>query len=264
MSSSHEASPFAATAAYYSRYRAPYPQEAIDAITRAYGLNRSGRALDLGCGPGNIAIAISPTVSEVIALDRDENMIAEGRRLAALRGRQNIKWAHGRAEDIPSDAGSFQVATLGQSFHWMDRDKVLRKLAGLISEGGGLALVNPGKRRPQESWEPHAHRIVETFLGPRTRHPAANPEEPRHEPALLRSPHFSDFTTHEYSSVISRDVPSVIGCVYSMSSSSRPLFGHAASAFEEELSRALLALQPSGVFNEHIETEVLLAPKKRL
>ncbi len=47
----------------------------------------------------------------------------------------------------------------------MDRDEMLRKLADLIADGGGLALVNPGKRRPQESWEPVADQIVAKFLG---------------------------------------------------------------------------------------------------
>jgi len=31
--------------------------------------------------------------------------------------------------------------------------------------------------------------------------------------------------------------------------------------FEAELSRALLSLNPADVFNEHVETEVVIAPK---
>ena len=77
----------------------------------------------------------------------------------------------------------------------MDRDKVLRKLVILIADGGGVALVNPGKRRPQESWEPVADQIVAKFLGPRTRHPKSNPQEPEHEPELVRSEYFSNFTS---------------------------------------------------------------------
>jgi hypothetical protein len=144
----------------------------------------------------------------------------------------------------------------------MDRDEVLQKLAILISDGGGLALVNGGKRRPQESWEPLAHQIVEKFLGPRTRHPRANPQEPQHEPALRRSQHFSEFTSHEFPSNITRNVDSIIGCIYSISSSSRPLFGNNAEAFEAELTQALLSRNPTGIFNEHVETEVLLVPKR--
>ncbi len=73
---------------------------------------------------------------------------------------------------------------------------MLRKLAVLISDGEGLALVN---RRPQESREPLANQIVAQFLGPRTRSPKSNPQEPEHEPELARSECFSDFTAHEFS-----------------------------------------------------------------
>src|SRR5215469_153983 len=232
-----EASPFAGTALYYDRCRAPYAQAAIDFIVERYSLGKGVRALDLGCGPGTIAIPLSYTIGDVVAVDPGADMIAEGRRLATLLwGRQNIQWLRSRAEDISLGAESFRVTTIGHAFHWMDRDEVLRKLAILITDGGGLALVNAGKRRPQESWEPVADQVIAKFLGPRTRHPKSNPQEPEHEPALVRSEYFSNFTAHEFPSTITRDINSIIGCVYSISSSARPLFGHNVIAFEAELT----------------------------
>jgi ubiquinone/menaquinone biosynthesis C-methylase UbiE len=257
-----DASPFAGAARYYDRYRAPYAQAAFDFIFEAYDLSEGVRALDLGCGPGTIAIPLSYTVTEVVAVDPDAEMIAEGRCLAASRGLQNIRWLQSKAEDISPEAGPFRVTTIGQAFHWMDRDEVLRKLAILITDGGGLALVNPGKRRPQESWQPVANQVVAEFLGPPTRHPKSNPQEPGHEPALRRSEYFSQFTAHEFPSTVTRDMNSIIGCIYSTSNSARPLFGNSAKAFEAELSRALLSFNPAGVFNEQIETEVVIASKK--
>jgi ubiquinone/menaquinone biosynthesis C-methylase UbiE len=257
-----DSSPFAGTAPYYDRFRAPYAQAAIHFIFERYSLSKGVRALDLGCGPGTIAIPLSYTVGEVVAVDPDGAMIAEGRRLAASRGRHNIQWLRSRAEDIPLGAEPFRVTTIGQAFHWMDRDEVLRKLAILITDGGGLALVNAGKRRPQESWEPVADQIVAKFLLPRTRHPKSNPQEPEHEPALVRSKYFSNFTAHEFPSTITRDINSIIGCIYSISRSARPLFGDNAKAFEAELTKALLSLNPAGVFNEQVETEVVIAPKR--
>jgi hypothetical protein len=47
-----------------------------------------------------------------------------------------------------------------------------------------------------------------------------------------------------------------------MSSSAKPLFGNNVKAFEAELTQALLCLNPAGVFNEQVETEVLIAPKR--
>ena len=232
-----DASPFVGTAEYYDRFRAPYARAAIEFIVERCSLSDGVRALDLGCGPGTIAIPLSGAVAEVVAVDPDADMIAEGRRLAALRNRRNIQWLQSRAEDISldaisRDAGPFRAVTIGQAFHWMNRDEMLRRLAILTADGGGLALVNPGKRRPQESWEPVASQLVAKFLGPRTRHPKSNPHEPEHEPALHRSEHFSQFTAVEFPGTITRDVNSIIGCIYSASSSARPLFGDHAQAFE--------------------------------
>jgi ubiquinone/menaquinone biosynthesis C-methylase UbiE len=257
-----DASPFAGTAPYYHRFRAPYPQAAIDFIIERYKLGEDMRALDLGCGPGTIAIPLSYAVAEVVAVDPDAEMIAVGRRLAASRGREQIQWLRSRAEDVSLGAEMFRVATIGQAFHWMDRDEVLRKLAILIADGGGLALVNPGKRRPQESWEPVADQVIAKFLGPRTRHPQSNPQEPEHEPALVRSEYFSKFTAHEFPGTITRDIHSIVGCIYSKSSSARRLFGDRAMEFEAKLGEALLGLAPNGVFHEEVETEVVIAPKR--
>lgn len=262
MPSSLDPSQFVGTAPYYDRFRAPYAQTAIDFIVEHYDLNEGVCTLDLGCGPGTIAIPLSHVVTEVVAVDPDVDMIAEGQRLAALRGRQNIQWLRSKAEDISLGSGPFRVATIGQAFHWMDRDEVLRKLAAFIADGGGLALVNPGRRRPQESWEPAANQIVAEFLGPRSRHPKSNPQEPENEPALVRSEYFSKFTAHEFPSTITRDINSIIGCVYSVSSSAKPLFGDQAKTFEAELTKALLSLNPAGIFNEQLETEVVIAPKR--
>jgi ubiquinone/menaquinone biosynthesis C-methylase UbiE len=257
-----DASPFAGAAPYYDRFRAPYPPAALDCVIEAYGLGAASRVLDLGSGPGSLAIPLSRAVAELVAVDPDAGMIAEGRRLAAANGRTNIRWLNAAAEAVALDAGPFQAATSGQAFHWMDRDEVLSLLAVLIADGGGLALVNPGKRRPQESWEPAAEAVITRFLGPRTRHPRSNPQEPANEPALLRSACFSKFTCREFPSTITRDVASIIGCVYSISSSARPLFGDAAETFEAALSKALFDLNPSGIFKERLETEVTLAPKQ--
>lgn len=255
-------SPFEGTAAYYDQFRAPYAPEALDYLVATFGLDNGARVLDLGCGPGTISIPLSWSVSEVVAIDRDVAMLAEGRRLAAEAERSNIRWICSGAEEISESLGKFRLATIGQAFHWMDRDLVLRRLSTIIDDGGGLALVNPGKRRPQESWEEVANQVVARFLGPRGRHPMTN-AEPEHEPSLQRSKCFSAFTAREFPGDITRDVASILGYLYSASGSARPLFGDRAAEFEAALSEALLSLNPSGVFNERIETEVLVAPKMR-
>jgi ubiquinone/menaquinone biosynthesis C-methylase UbiE len=253
-------SPFAGTAAYYHRFRPPYAPAAIDFVATTFHLDHSAHALDLGCGPGTLAIPLSRVAGEVTALDVDAGMLAEARRLAAARGRTNIRWFERPAEQTSLALGRFRLATLGQSFHWMDRDAVLQRLGQVIEDGGGLALINPGARRPQESWEPVLEEVVTSFLGPRRLHPRRNPE-PTHQPALRRSKHFARFTEHEFANEITRDIASITGCAYSFSYAARHRFGDRAPEFETALAEALLARNPTGVFHERLETEVLVAMK---
>ncbi|HEV2364943.1 MAG TPA: methyltransferase domain-containing protein [Caulobacteraceae bacterium] len=253
-------SPFAGAARYY-RFRAPYAAAALDFVRDAFALGPGHRVLDLGCGPGTLSAPLARWAGEVVAVDPDSGMLAQARRDARAAGANNLRFVQARAEDAAARLGRFRLTVMGQSFHWMDRDRVLADLAAAIEPGGGLALINPGPRRPQESWEGAADTLVEAYLGPIGRHPAMN-TEPRHQGALLRSSAFRDFSEHEFATVVERDFDSVLGCVYSRSFSRRRLFGARAPQFESELRAAFDRLAPRGRLVETVETEVLIAPKR--
>jgi ubiquinone/menaquinone biosynthesis C-methylase UbiE len=252
-------SPFSEAANFYE-FRAPYAPQALAYVRDALQLDNTSRALDLGCGPGTIAIPLSRMVGHVLAIDPSEAMLNQGQMRGAKASRRNIEWLRARAEDVSEALGTFNVVTMGQSFHWMDRDTVLCHLAPMIASDGGLALINPGRRRPQESWETLADELVVRYLGHRPRHHQTNPE-PENEPALLRSGTFSRLTVREFSMEFERDVRSIVGCIYSMSTSPQSAFGDRTALFERDLTEALLRANPSGVFDERLETEVLIARK---
>jgi ubiquinone/menaquinone biosynthesis C-methylase UbiE len=251
---------FKGTAAFYERYRAPYADAAIAFAAERLGLNATSRLIDLGCGPGTLARRFAPRVAEVIALDPDPEMLAEGERLATAAGVSNVVWLQAGSAELRQLKGPFRAAVMGQSFHWMDRDQVLRDLYDLIEDGGGIALINPGRRRPQESWEPVVADVVERYLGRRPPHPQRN-SEPHHEPALRRSA-FEIVDDVEFSTTIARDIASIAGHAYSTTASPQRLFGDQLAAFERDLETALRRINPGGVFKETSETGVLIAMKR--
>ncbi|HEY1709761.1 MAG TPA: class I SAM-dependent methyltransferase [Rhizomicrobium sp.] len=251
---------FKGTAAFYDRYRAPYAEAAITFAAERLGLDAKSRLIDLGCGPGTLARRFAPRVAEVIALDPDAEMLAEGKRLAAAAGISNIDWVQAGSEELDRLNGPFRAAVMGQSFHWMDRDQVLRDFCGLIEDGGGIALINPGRRRPQESWEPVVAEVVERYLGQRPPHPQRN-SEPHHEPALYRSA-FDITDDVEFSTAITRDIASIVGHAYSTSGSSQRFLGDRRDAFERDLEEALRRIRPLGTFEETVGTGVLIAMKR--
>lgn len=250
---------FAECAPYY-KFRAPYSPEAFASVRASFGLNRSSRALDLGCGPGTVTIPLASIVSSVVAVDPCAEMIEEGRKAATVNGCDNIQWRCMKAEEVTEELGEFDLVTMGQSFHWMKRDRVLQQVAKMLKPRGGLVVINPGRRRPQESWEPLVHEVIARYVTLRERHPSKSPEL-AHEPALLRSAAFSEFTATEYAMEFERDIASIIGYAYSMSSSPKSDFGARAADFEREVRSELLKMSPSGRFRERVETELIVAKR---
>ena len=102
---------FAGAAAYYEFGRLPYAPGLADALADALGLNGSGRLLDLGCGPGTVALKVARLFEEVVGLDADHEMLLEAERLAAQRGVRNARWVQMRAESLPGGLGQFRVIT---------------------------------------------------------------------------------------------------------------------------------------------------------
>lgn len=91
---------FAGTAAYYLRYRVPYPQALLRDLIERAGVTGEGRLLDLACGPGRVALALASSFRETWAIDLEPEMIAAGQEEAARRGVTTVTWMLGKAEDL--------------------------------------------------------------------------------------------------------------------------------------------------------------------
>jgi SAM-dependent methyltransferase len=252
-------SPFAGAAPYY-RFRAPYAEAALDFACAELGVGPGSRVLDVGCGPGTLAIRFAARAREVVGVDVDAEMLAEAERAARRAGRGNVRFLRARAEELPGELGRFRAATLGRSFHWMDRDLVLRRLAELLEPGGGVALFATGVRATDESWMRWARPIAERYLGPHGRHPAMNAEL-ENEPALRRAGAFAPPDERAFPLAVERDFDSLLGCIYSHSSSTRRRFGERAPEFERELRAAFAERCPSGLLREPAETQLVIARK---
>src|SRR6476620_8923697 len=113
----YDPSIFQGTAAYYALGRPPYSRELADTLAAELGLDGAGRLLDVGCGPGVLAIELARRFEQAIGLDPDAEMLAEAARRAAAAGIANVRWVRARAEQIPAlNLGTFKLVTFGQSF----------------------------------------------------------------------------------------------------------------------------------------------------
>jgi SAM-dependent methyltransferase len=240
--------PYRRTAQHYTRGRPPYSRDLRGALGRELGLDGTGRLLDVGCGPGVVAIELAPLFEEAVGLDPEPDMLAEARRRAP-----EITWVHGRAEDLPElGLGSFRVVTFGQSFHWTDRIPVADAVYDLLLPGGAIVLLAPdapGRPVPQGPGHPpiphdEIRAVVERYIGNRRREPGE-----RYADSLARSRFGRPRVIHAPGRAdLVQDAELVISNVLSMSWAAPHLFGDRLHEFEDDVRDLLAERSPSGLF----------------
>lgn len=250
---------FRSAAAFYERFRVPYDPAVIAWAAAQVGADESTRALDLGCGPGTVAVPLARLVGEVVALDPEPAMLEAARERAAREG-VSLRLVEGSSNDLSVMAGPFRLVTMGRSFHWMDRAATLAALGPLLDPEGGVALFGDTSPRGGAWWEAAraiAERHVDGDVSARIwrRDPAWAP----HEAVLLASP----LNRLERYGRVSReriDLDHVVGRLASLSSCSPQRLGDRAAAMDRELRDTLAPLADAdGLFSQLVETTVLLA-----
>jgi SAM-dependent methyltransferase len=236
---------FTGTAAYYERFREPYPAAFVELLAQSCRLRRNGRLLDLGCGPGLLAVAFARRASEVVGLDPEPEMLAA----AAERARQadafNIRWIRGGSKDLGPHLGQFRMVTIGRAFHWMDRVSTLASLHELVIPGGVVAIIGEERERDPGSWRAVMRRLSDARGDERAPHE----DNPSHDQIMAASP----FRGPEYLRwpvVRTWGVEEILGHLRSTSMGANRTKVGTTEAFETEARRALLDLEPSGRFIE--------------
>lgn len=134
---------FDRAASSYAVSRPGYPEAAVDwlldpdAGTRAAaGTNATGGVLDLGAGSGSLTHQLAARVRRVVAAEPSLNLLRELSLEPPSSG-----MVQAAAEQLPFDAGVFDVVTVATAFHWFDSDRALPEIARVLREGGGLGLI---------------------------------------------------------------------------------------------------------------------------
>lgn len=216
---------FRTAATFYAVGRPIYPPAFIATVARSAGLTRKDRILDLGTGPGVLALAFAPHVGSVLALDPEPEMLRVAREAVARAGLP-LEVREGSSETLGPELGTFQAVTMGRSFHWMDRVPTLEKLDRIIEPGGSILLFNDEladvpENAALQAWQ----RVVERYSADdRVRMERKAPEWQNHEAVLRRSP-FSRIERLEHRHRSSTSVPTLLMRALSMSATSAERLG---------------------------------------
>jgi SAM-dependent methyltransferase len=130
---------FATTAEFYEQYRPPYPAGFFREVAAKLKLDERHALIDLGTGPGPLALGFAPSVGRVVGVDPEPAMLAAAR-AAAARANTGIAFIEGKAEDLPDTIGSFDVVTIGRALHWMDHKALGPVLGRLVAPGGAIVI----------------------------------------------------------------------------------------------------------------------------
>ena len=261
---------FRGSAPHYVRGRLPYSPDLVARLVEVLELDGRGRLLDVGCGPGVLSLMLAPWFAEVVGIDPDQEMLVEAERRARERQIEHAYWRQMRAEDLPG-LGTFRVAVFGQSFHWVDRDRVGKTIFSKLEPGGAFVHVSDAHDdSPETSIHGNAtppfkaiQELVKTYLGPVRRagqgtlpHGTADIDW-----SVLNTAGFVGPESFQLGAdgEIDRDADDIVAWVWSRSGSAPHLFGDRLEQFEGDLRDLLRHASPLGRFAEQLpDTELLI------
>ncbi|MDE0054243.1 MAG: methyltransferase domain-containing protein [Gammaproteobacteria bacterium] len=228
---------FKSTADLYSRYRVPYPKSLLTRLRADANLRRASVVLDLATGPGRIALALAPTVHEVIAVDAEPEMLEEGKRIARQRGITNVKWMHARAEELSILPGSMDLVTIGEALHRLDEELILPAIRQWLRIRGCVAIVGCfGVLHGEQPWQSALRQALSGWSGelPNTR-----PRGKDHDTRRLIDAGFDGVANREFIASCDWTRDSILGHLHSTSRFSLPALGDELEDFESAVLEAL-------------------------
>ncbi len=235
---------FASTVAYYERARPPYPDAFFAKVAGELGFDGGRRLLDIGTGPGILAIGFAPYCRQVVGIDPEAAMIDAAREAAARAG-VALELIQGRFEEL--SLGAFEVVTIGRALHWLDPEPAIRALERTVAPHGRILVCGASSVKDgRNAW-------LEAFDGVRKRWSG---ERPKHD----RSAFFagSRFLPREKIRVEARQtlpVERLADRVLSMSTTSPEQLGDAVPEMRRALGEALSPFAPDGFIEEIVEAQ---------
>jgi SAM-dependent methyltransferase len=235
---------FASTVAYYASARPPYGAAFFAAVARELGFDRSQRLLDVGAGPGILAIGFAPACGEIVGVDPEPAMI-EAARSAAARAAVAATFIEGRFEDVAASLGAFDVVTIGRAIHWLDPKPARAALDRAVAPQGRILVCHAG------SVEDGRNPWLDAFNAVRDRWKDDRPAHDRN--AFFADGRFVPMGTISIEATYAVPVERFADRILSMSTSSPERLGDEVPAMRIAMRQALAPFAADGVIDEIVE-----------
>lgn len=127
-------------------------------------LEAGGAALDLGCGVGEAAMALSRAFprAQILGIDPDERAIARARQAAEAQGLNGLRFMTGTIESLPAEP-RFDLVLLLDCLHDLAEPvATLRSIRERLAPGGVLFVMEP---RAGDRLEDNANPLGVVYYG---------------------------------------------------------------------------------------------------
>jgi SAM-dependent methyltransferase len=136
---------FTSCAAAYIQFRPQHPPRLVQYLADEVSTCSAPRAvLDVGCGPGILALDLAEHGLKVTAVDPSAEMLAAGWEWARKRNLGGVQWIEADVPQLADRAGDIRAVaavTTGDALHWMDRPAALDALDRIVQPDAFVALL---------------------------------------------------------------------------------------------------------------------------
>ena len=124
---------FGADVAAYERGRPGHPPRVYELLVERCGLAPGAHVLEVGPGTGQATRRLLDLGADVVAVEPDDRLAEHIRSVGVTVLNEPL-------EDAELPAESFDLAVAASSFHWIDEETGLAKVAAALRPGGWAAL----------------------------------------------------------------------------------------------------------------------------
>ena len=130
---------FAETAAAIAEHQDRRVAATRERLAGLLTLSGQERALDVGTGAGELALALAPLVASVVGLDIVPEMLEQGR----SRAPANVELVEGDATALPFGPGEFDLVCSARMLHHVARPELaLAEMNRVLRPGGTMLVVD--------------------------------------------------------------------------------------------------------------------------
>jgi len=149
---------FSSAAADYATHRPGYPAALIEHLADI--APATSRALDCGCGTGQLSVPLAARFESVVATD------ASAAQIANAEPHPRVEYHVALAEESGLPPHSLDLISVAQAAHWLDLQRFYAEVRRVARPGAVLALISYGVLELDGAPAPLVSHFYQRTLGP--------------------------------------------------------------------------------------------------